>query len=380
MLVNTLPVTRGGGLQNIRNLWTAAGRDGEGDEWMFVARPESGLADAGPDVAWRHCTYFPIQGFGHRLKIENVAVPKLARTWGADLVFTPMGAGPVRCGCPTVMGWHDPSAGYPESPMWARAGFRFRNMERLRRRYARAAASRALRVCTQTASLADRIAKHWQIDRGRFRIIPNGPSSFHQSEEPAPEPPRGDPKIVLVLGNPKPIKNFEVVPRVAAALSATELCDVEVHATLSDDDVFMDRYLRQEVAVGPTRIPIRKIGLIPHAELGRLYRRSAVVFLPSLLETFSATYIEAMHFGVPLVTSDLDFAREICGDAALYADPLDPRACAAAIHTALTDTRLRHALREAGFARVKTFPDWSERFALYREACREAVIEAAGRN
>ncbi len=362
----------------MKNLFAATARNGEGDDWMFVARPESGLAAEAPDVPWLHCTPMPIEGFAHRLKTENLALPRLATEWGADLVFTPMGAGPIRCDQPTVMGWHDPSVGYPESPMWARAGFRFRNVERLRRRYARVAASRALRICTQTKTLADRIADRWKLDRDRFRIVPNGLSVFHTGEDPAPETPVGDPRVILVVGNPKPIKNFEILPHVVAALSETGLDAVEVRATLSDDQPYMEPYLREEKAVGATRIPITKIGLVPHAKLGDLYRRSAVVFLPSLLEAFSATYIEAMHFGVPLVTSDLDFAHDICGDAALYADPLDPAACADALHRALTDPPTRARLREAGFARVKRFPDWSQRFALYRDACRGAVDEAAG--
>jgi glycosyltransferase involved in cell wall biosynthesis len=30
-----------------------------------------------------------------------------------------------------------------------------------------------------------------------------------------------------------------------------------------------------------------------------------------------------MHLGCPILTSDLDFARYICGDAAIYFDPWD---------------------------------------------------------
>lgn len=382
VLVNVLPVTRGGGLQNVKNLWAAVGRDGEGDEWRFIARPESGLADEGHTVPWRSCTYVPVGGFVERLRVENLRVPELASSWGADLIFTPMGAGPVRSKRPTVIGWHDPSVGYPDSPMWGRTAFRFRATERLRRLYARAAAARALRVCTQTRTMADRVAREWALDRERFRVVSNGLSAFHARENQAPADPPRAPGIVLVLGNPKPNKNFEILPHVVAELSklpdAEGFQGVEVHATLRDDGPYMEPYLREERAVGPTRIPIKKIGLVPHAELGDLYRRSAVVFLPSLLESFSATYIEAMHFGVPLVTSDLDFARDICGDAALYADPLDPVACARALHTALSDPSTRARLRETGFERVEAFPTWSERFALYREACREAVAESQG--
>ena len=41
-------------------------------------------------------------------------------------------------------------------------------------------------------------------------------------------------------------------------------------------------------------------------------RVTITVSLPSLLESYSGAYVEAMSFGVPIVTSDRDFAREVC--------------------------------------------------------------------
>ena len=49
------------------------------------------------------------------------------------------------------------------------------------------------------------------------------------------------------------------------------------------------------------------------------------MILPTLLESFSATYIEAMFHGKTILTSDLDFARDVCGEAAFYFDPLNPQ-------------------------------------------------------
>lgn len=52
------------------------------------------------------------------------------------------------------------------------------------------------------------------------------------------------------------------------------------------------------------------------------YKKCDCLFLPTLIEIFSATYLEAMAMQIPVVTTDLHFAREICGEAALYFDPL----------------------------------------------------------
>ena len=54
-----------------------------------------------------------------------------------------------------------------------------------------------------------------------------------------------------------------------------------------------------------------------------LYQQTDVLFLPTLLESYGLPYIEALKFQKPIITSDLDFAREICKDYALYFNPFE---------------------------------------------------------
>jgi len=65
------------------------------------------------------------------------------------------------------------------------------------------------------------------------------------------------------------------------------------------------------------------------------------LLLPTLLESFSATYVEAMSFDCPILTSDLDFARGVCGDAAVYFDPWNPESIKNAIVKLKEDDEVR---------------------------------------
>lgn len=298
-------------------------------------------------------------------------LPALARNW-ADVVFVPMGAGPLRSPVPIVMGWHDSTQAYPELGLDAGGSAE----RRLRSAYARAAARRADRITVQTATMARRMARVWGVPEARFRVVPNGPSAFLRGEEPAPDAPPTGVRRVLVPGDPKPAKNLEIVPAVAEALGRRGVSNVELVLTVSPEPTEWTAPLDRAFARHPAGAPVRRIGQVPHADLGPLYRSAAAVLLPSLVESFSATCVEAMHFGVPLVASDRDFARDVCGGAAVYAEPTDPEAIASALVRALGDAELRAALRAAGFARVRGFPDWSERLRLYLSACAEAVAEA----
>ena len=57
--------------------------------------------------------------------------------------------------------------------------------------------------------------------------------------------------------------------------------------------------------------------------LASVYRRAAVVLLPSDAEGFALPVVEAMACGRPVVASDLPVLREVGGDAAFYCPVAD---------------------------------------------------------
>ena len=63
--------------------------------------------------------------------------------------------------------------------------------------------------------------------------------------------------------------------------------------------------------------------LLDRDELADLYRRAALVLLPSDREGFGLPVVEAMACGTPVVASDIPALREIGGDAAAYCAPGD---------------------------------------------------------
>lgn len=375
VLVNFLPLMpRGGGLHNARNLWRMIGTLEGGDEWLGVAGPQlkRELANGAEDALVEGPASLPA-----RLRFENTALLRLAERWRADVLWTPMGAGPLLGPGPRVMGWHDSSLAYPESPVHDRLGWRDRSMEWARGRYARAAAHRSEVITVQTPIMRERLARVWGLPQERFALVPNGRSLFVESpqEETDASGKRG---VVLVVAEAKPAKNLEVVPRVLRCLHESGRADARILVTLSREPDRFNGPFWSAVREAGVADSVEAVGKVSHEALGALYARASVVFLPSLFESFSATYLEAMLFGVPLVVSDMDFARGLCGPAALYADPLDPAACAAVIRQALEDEDLRAGLVARGRERLATFPTWPQRMGLYVEALERAVTSSEG--
>jgi glycosyltransferase involved in cell wall biosynthesis len=66
------------------------------------------------------------------------------------------------------------------------------------------------------------------------------------------------------------------------------------------------------------------IGSVPPDRIQQYYDRCTFVGNISDLESFSNNYMEAWLVGRPILASDRDFSRAICGDSAVYVEPHDP--------------------------------------------------------
>lgn len=92
-----------------------------------------------------------------------------------------------------------------------------------------------------------------------------------------------------------------------------------------------------------------------------LYEQADIMFQPTLLECFSATYPEAMKMGIPIVTTDLEFSRGLCGNAALYYPPLDANKAATIIYELCKNKDKYNELVCNGYKQLKIYDNYEQR-------------------
>ncbi|MFN2185417.1 MAG: glycosyltransferase family 4 protein, partial [Anaerolineae bacterium] len=112
-------------------------------------------------------------------------------------------------------------------------------------------------------------------------------------------------------------------------------------------------------------------GYVEDRQLATLYAHACFLAMPSLYEGFGLPLVEAMGFGVPVLTSNVASMPDVAGDAGLLVNPLDERAIAAGLSSLLTDTDHRERLAARAKANAGRFS--------WRKAAREtwAVMEEA---
>ncbi len=89
-------------------------------------------------------------------------------------------------------------------------------------------------------------------------------------------------------------------------------------------------------------------GFVPDSDLPALYASASLYVFPSLYEGFGLPPLEAIQYGVPVISSNRTCLPEVLRDAALYFNPENTNEMADAIWRGLNDQALRRDLIERG--------------------------------
>lgn len=158
-------------------------------------------------------------------------------------------------------------------------------------------------------------------------------------------------------------KGLQFIPGIARELA--DLCrggyDFEFILTLDRESDLYQKLAKKSRKMKVNE-KIRTVGSYRYSEAKLMYEQADIVFVPSLLETFSACYLEAFAAQKPLVASDRSFSREICRNAALYIEPQNPLKSAAAIHQLAGDRQLQKQLIHRGNEVLMDYGDQKDRY------------------
>lgn len=292
---------------------------------------------------------------------EKWSLPRLARRFSPDVVWGLGNFGLPQPPCPQAFLLHMPHFLYDRQHMpHLTANERF-HLWLMRKRLVESLPSTQLVFC-QTHATAERFRERFRF-LGRMDIMPNAVSRFATPPSgPAPAifKELHSKTVLFCLTKYYPHKNLESLVELFQR-HGQRLRDVVILLTVAADQDSRAAAFLKQLQAPALRGRIINVGPLKQQELAGYYHHSTALILPTLLESFTATYLEAMKFDCPVLTSNLDFAREVCGDAAIYFEPWNVDDMCEAVVRLRDEPAIQHQLRSQGRERLtQMFPSWKE--------------------
>ena len=314
--------------------------------------------------------------YGHTVfspLVHEVVLDRLLKQHGIDLVFN-LGDLVVRTDVRQVYLFDWPYAIYPNSVVWKRMDRRDWLIRKVKLLLLRRRIRRPVVTIAQTAVAKEALKQLYRLSN--VAIVPNAVSLDNLDVTGGKyfALPEGKKKL-LYLTYYYPHKNLEILLDVAKKIRQLGR-DYTIVLTISANQHKKAARLLQEIRDQELDKTIVNVGPVAMADVPSLYRTCDGLLMPTLLESFSGTYVEAMFHRIPIFTSDLDFAKGVCGDAACYFDPHDPDDILSKIDSVF-DSSLRSAsLISAGRRVLASFVDWPHAFTVYQRIIRDELAGA----
>lgn len=320
-----------------------------------------------------HFTLYHIPNYPSSLRNRLKTVRQLNRlekSINPDCVFSVFGPSYWRPVSPHIIGF---ALGWTINP--DSIAYRLLSVkQRIKRKLKNALLLRQIRsdadvFVVETEEVKRRLNLYGGVAIENIRVVSNTASHyfFEKSFEEMDLPGKSGFSFCLVtISANYPHKNLAVIKEVLPHLKELDpQNEYGFYVTIPQDEF--------EVLFGEEVLNIINLGPVDVKYCPGVYSQCDAVFLPTLLESFSASYPEAMAMGRPIITTDLDFARTLCGKAAEFFSPLDSRDMAEKIIALAGNPDRRKMLVEEGAVQLKQFYSPAQRATEYLNICNEIV-------
>ena len=357
ILINACNLKAGGGLQVADSIVHELKNH---PEHKYVAVVSSKLIDACRDAEAEGrvevVEYDLPHSMVHAITGRDRFLDRLVDVQHIDAVLTIFGPSRWRPRKPHLCGFARPQIVIPESPFWQV----IKGAQRVKSNVLRAVNRwlfdmSAMNMWTENSFISSRVKELWPRKKvytvtNNYNQVFDEPSVWDNSISL----PRFDGLTLLTVSAHYPHKNLDIIrPCIEWLAEHQPELKFRFVLTLNEDKfpLHTEREREHIVLIGP--VDIRQV---PH-----LYEQSDVMFLPTLLECFSASYTEAMRMRVPILTTDLGFAHSICAEAACYFAPVSASDLGEKIVRLATDNAYCQQLTDAGTRRLPCFDTFAER-------------------
>lgn len=207
-------------------------------------------------------------------------------------------------------------------------------------------------VITVSEFSRQEIKETLNIPLDKIHVINCSVPSYHSINEEDRDQGRGSKeKYIVSVSSMDPRKNFI---RLVEAFNRIEDKSIKLYIIGMQFKAFntpdMNKLIHDNVIL---------TGYLDDEALKKMYRNALFSVYPSLYEGFGIPPLESMLYGCPVIASDIAALKEISGEAAMYANPLDVADMGFKMDLLIRDDKLREELSQKGREQVKKY-SWSK--------------------
>lgn len=178
---------------------------------------------------------------------------------------------------------------------------------------------------------------------------------------------------VLSIAAPYPHKNLILLVKIAKKLKETNNNKFHFIITYPEKE-YLHSDLFKEINKFDVKDYFTNLGKVSLEELPKIYSESHILLLPTLLEVFSASLLEAMVFNLPIITTKFSFNTEVCGKGAIYLDnPYDEEDALQKLNFLIESESVRNTLIDCGKEVFNKSVSWdniyNKHFEVLNEIC-----------
>lgn len=312
----------GGGVQNAYNFIKYALEDNE-IEWLFLV--SSNVYKLLEKSEIFDCRIITIKESPSRNSQSRKKIVEYENSFKPDVVYTMAGPAYVSFNNYHIMGISNAYITHAKLKNYFHRRGLFTSIETLlyfvyHSFYARSADS----FFFQTKSSRDSFCKRFHVDKRKTAIIPNTIGDMFVNREISNTQKDG----ILNIFCPAaayPHKNLQIIPQIAQKLeSQINNKKLKFTLTIPEESKLWIKIKKEASRRGVLNL-IDNIGPFNYQEAAKLHNNADIIFIPSVLETFSTSYLEGMASKKPLLVCDLPFASEICRENAIYFKPFSTK-------------------------------------------------------
>lgn len=290
-------------------------------------------------------------------------IPKLLKKLKIDVVFN-LADIPIVTTTHQVFLFDWAYAVYPESKVWKMMDIKSLFTRKMKLFFFKRNIRYIDTIIAQTETIKNRLIKFY--GNRVVKVVPNAVSLEHTEDNCNYKfnLPKGIKLLYLTYYYSH--KNLEILVPIARMIKKENL-NYKFIITIDENQHHKAKEFLDMVKKENLEDIIVNIRYVNMTYVPSLFNQCDALFMPTLLESYGLPYVEAMFNEKTILTSNLDFAIDVCSDVAYYFNPIDPIDILKKIKKVFSkeEEKERNRKIEYGKSKINNMLNWNDVIKQY---------------